>query len=275
MIRLRTITCRRQPSMKIQNQNFAFFNRTEEKSKTLLEQLASGKRVNSASDDAAALQIIDRLQAQQNGQNQAIRNAYDGISYAQVAEGALAGVNESVSRIEQLSLQAASGALTDADRSAIQDEITQLQEGITDTFENTTFSGAPVFTGDDISFQTGPDANQIQNLNAGDSSVVNDVLNIDVSTQAGAQAAISVTQQARDDINSNRASLGASQNAFEQNIRGLTNNAVNVAASQSRIQDADFASILSQKTANDILSQASIALRGQANQSADQVLGLL
>jgi flagellin len=261
--------------MKIQNQNFAFFNRTEEKSKTLLEQLASGKRVNSASDDAAALQIIDRLQAQQNGQNQAIRNSYDGISLAQVAEGALGGVNESVARIEELSLQAANGALTDADRSAIQDEITQLQEGITDTFENTTFGGAPVFTGDDISFQTGADANQTKNISAGDSSVVNDVLNIDVSTQAGAQAAISVTQQARDDINSNRASLGASQNAFEQNIRGLTNNAVNVAASQSRIQDADFASILSQKTANDILSQASIALRGQANQSGDQVLGLL
>lgn len=261
--------------MKIQNQNFAFFNRTEEKSKTLLEQLASGKRVNSASDDAAALQIIDRLQAQQNGQNQAIRNSYDGISLAQVAEGALGGVNDSVARIEELALQAGSGALTDADRSAIQEEISQLQEGITDTFNNTTFGGADVFTGNDVSFQTGPDANQIQNLNAGDSSVVNDVLNIDVSTQAGAQAAISVTQQARDDINSNRASLGASQNAFEQNIRGLTNNAVNVAASQSRIQDADFASILSQKMANDILSQASIALRGQANQSADQVLGLL
>ena len=261
--------------MKVQNQNFAFFSKTEEKSKTLMEQLATGKRVNSAADDAAALQIIDRLQAQQNGQNQAIRNSYDGISLAQVAEGALGGVNESVARIEELSLQAANGALTDADRSAIQDEITQLQEGITDTFENTTFGGAPVFTGDDISFQTGADANQTQNINAGDSSVVNDVLNIDVSTQAGAQAAINVTQQARDDINSNRASLGASQNAFEQNIRGQTNNAINVAASQSRIEDTDYAQTVSEQTANNILSQASIALRGQANQNASQVLGLL
>lgn len=261
--------------MKIQNQSFAFFNRTEEKSKTLLEQLAGGKRINSASDDAAALQIIDRLQAQQNGQNQAIRNAYDGISYAQVAEGALAGVNESVSRIEQLSLQAANGALTDADRSAIQDEITQLQEGITDTYDNTTFGGAKLFDGNDVTFQMGADANQTQSLNPGDNSVVSNVLAIDVSTQAGAQAAINVTQQARDDINSNRASLGASQNAFEQNIRGLTNNAINVAASQSRIQDTDYAQAISKQTANDILTQASIALRGQANQNASQVLGLL
>ncbi|WP_372766451.1 flagellin [Pseudoalteromonas sp.] len=261
--------------MKIQNQNFAFFNRTEEKSKTLLEQLASGKRVSSASDDAAALQIIDRLQAQQNGQNQAIRNAYDGISYTQVAEGALASVNESVSRIEQLSLQAANGALTDQDRSAIQEEISQLQTGITETYENTSFGGAKLFDGNDVTFQVGADANQTQRLNPGDNSVVSNVLSIDVSTQAGAQAAISVTQQARDDINSNRANLGGSQNAFEQNIRSLTNNAVNVAASQSRIQDADYANLVSQKTANDILSQASIALRGQANQSASQALGLL
>ena len=261
--------------MKIQNQNFAFFNKTEEKSKSLLEQLATGKRVNSAADDAAALQIIDRLQAQQNGQNQAIRNAYDGISYAQVAEGALSGVNDSVARIEELALQAGSGALTDADRSAIQEEISQLQTGISETFDNTTFGGAALFDGNDVTFQVGADANQTQSLNPGDNTVVSNVLTIDVSTQAGAQAAISVTQQARDDINSNRASLGASQNAFEQNIRGLTNNAINIAESQSRIQDTDYAQAVSQQTANDILSQAAIALRGQANQNASQVLGLL
>ena len=261
--------------MKIQNQNFSFFNRTEEKSKTLMEQLATGKKVNSAADDAAALQIIDRLQAQQNGQNQAIRNAYDGISLTQVAEGALGGVNDSVARIEELSLQAANGALSDVDRSAIQDEIAQLQEGITDTFKNTTFAGKALFSGDDINFQTGPDANQTQNLNAGDDSVISNVLTIDVSTQAGAQAAISLTQQAREDINSNRASLGASQNAFEQTIRGLTNNAINVAASQSRIQDADYAQVISKQTANNILSQGQIAIQAQANQNASQILNLL
>ncbi len=261
--------------MKVQGPSNFLLNKTQETQNTLMQQLATGKKVNSAADDAAALQIIDRLQAQQNGYNQGISNAYDGISFSQTAEGALAGVNESVSRIEELSLQAANGALSDVDRSAIQDEISQLQEGISDTFANTSFAGKEIFNGSDVSFQVGADSNQTQNVNAGDASVVANVLTIDVSTQAGAQAAIDVTQQARDDINSNRASLGAAQNAFEQSIRGNANQAVNVAASQSRIQDADFAAIASQKVQSDIQSQAALILRGQANQNAGQVLGLL
>lgn len=261
--------------MKVQNQSFNFLNKTEESKKTLTEQLASGKRVNSASDDAAALNIIERLQAQQSGLSQAIRNANDGVSYSQVAESALSGVNESVLRIEELSLQASNGALTDSDRSAIQQEITQLQDSISDTFNDTTFGGQAVFSGNDVEFQVGDNANQVQSINAGDSNLVTNVLSIDVSTQSGAQAALGVTAQARDDINDTRASLGASQNLFEQSIRSNTNSVINIAASQSRIQDTDFAQAISQRTASDILSQASVALAGQANQNASQVLGLL
>ena len=178
-------------------------------------------------------------------------------------------------RIEELSLQASSGALIDSDRNAIQQAISQLQESISDTFNDTTFAGQSVFSGNNVDFQVGENADQTQSINAGDSNLVTNLLSIDVSTQSGAQAALGVTAQTRDDINETRAGLGASQNTLEQSIRGNTNSAINIAASQSRIQDTDFAQAISQKTASDILSQASVALAGQANQSASQVLGLL
>ena len=240
-----------------------------------LQKLATGKRVNSAADDAAALQIIDRLQAQQNGQYQAIRNAYDGISYTQIAESAYSGISESVQRIETLSLQAGNGALGDTERSVLQNEIIELQQGIQDTLSNTTFAGQNLFSGEEVHFQIGADAEQTQSVTSNDGSFLNAVLAIDVSTKAGAQAALDVTKQARDEIDINRTALGASQNALAAGVRNLTQQNVATAASQSRIQDADYAQLIAQKTSNDILSQASIALRGQANQQASSVLSLL
>ncbi len=107
--------------MKIQSPAANFFNNTQQTGNKLLEQLATGKKVNSAADDAAALQIIDRLTSQQDGYGQAVRNAYDGISYSQVTESSLSGVNDAVSRIRELSLQAGNGALSDNDRAALQE----------------------------------------------------------------------------------------------------------------------------------------------------------
>ena len=114
-------------------------------SNKLAEQLATGKKVNTAADDAAALQIIDRLTSQQNGFSQAVSNAYDGISYTQVSEANLSGVNDAVSRIQELSIQAGNGALTDNDRAALQEEVVQLQSQISETFENASFAGKPLF----------------------------------------------------------------------------------------------------------------------------------
>ncbi len=109
--------------MKIQSPNTGFLNQTQQTGNKLAEQLASGKKVNSAADDAAALQIIDRLTSQQDGYSQAINNAYDGISYSQVTESNLSGVNDAVSRIRELSIQAGNGALTDTDRAALQQDL--------------------------------------------------------------------------------------------------------------------------------------------------------
>lgn len=260
--------------MKIQSPPTSFLNQTQQTSNKLAEQLATGKKVNSAADDSAALQIIDRLTSQQNGYSQAIRNANDGISYSQVIESNLSGVNDAVSRIRELSIQAGNGALTDNDRAALQEEVSQLQTQISETFENASFGGKPLFDGQSVSFQVGPDANTTQTIPS-DGSFASVISTIDISTQAGAQAAIDISDQAADEINAQRAELGAFQNTLASTIKGLGTQQENIAASQSRIEDTDYAQAISQQASNDILSQASIALRGQANQSAESILGLL
>lgn len=261
--------------MKIGATNFPSTTQTESVSNKLNNQLASGKRVTSAADDAVALQIINRLTSQQEGYSQSIRNAYDGISFSQTTDSALSGVNDAVSRIRELSIQAGNGALTDSDRQALQDEVSQLQSQITDTFENTTFGGTQLFDGESRSFQVGPDANTTQSLEQTDGSFANVILSVDISTQAGAQAAITAADDVSESLNSQRAEFGAFENTLSSTIRSLGTQQSNIAESQSRIQDTDYAQAASQQIANDILSQASIALRGQANQSASSVLGLL
>jgi len=260
--------------MKIDNSNL-HLNQTQQTSNKLAEQLATGKKVNSAADDAAALQIIDRLTSQQDGYGQAVRNAYDGISYSQVTESSLSGVNDAVSRIRELSLQAGNGALSDNDRASLQEEVVQLQSQITETFENASFGGKPLFDGQSVSFQVGPDANTTQKTTPSDGSFAAAIVTIDISTQAGAQAAIDISNQASDEINAQRAELGASQNTLASTIKGSGTQQENIAASKSRIQDTDYAQAISQQVSNDILTNASIALRGQANQSAESILSLL
>lgn len=260
--------------MKIDNSS-SFLSQTQQTSINLAEQLASGKKVDSAADDAAALQIIDRLTSQQDGYGQAISNAYDGISYSQVTDSNLSGVNDAVSRIRELSIQAGNGALNDSDRAALQEEVVQLQSQITETFENASFGGKPLFDGQAVSFQVGPDANTTQSVTPNNSSISGIISSIDISTQSGAQAAIDISSQASDEINAKRAELGAFQNTLANTIKGLGSQQDNIAASQSRIQDTDYAQVISQQASNDILAQASIALRGQANQSAESILGLL
>lgn len=261
--------------MKIQSPSANFLNQTQQTNNKLAEQLATGKKVNSAADDAAALQIIDRLTSQQKGFSQAVNNAYDGISYTQVSEASLSGVNDAVSRIQELSVQAGNGALTDNDRASLQEEVVQLQGQINDTFENANFAGKPLFNGESVSFQIGSDANTSQTLNQSDGSLASTLSTIDISTQAGAQAAVDITKQANDEINAQRAELGAFQNTLASTIKGLGTQQENIADSQSRIQDTDYALAISQQVSNDILAQSSVALRGQANQSAESILGLL
>ncbi|MEP1447817.1 MAG: flagellin [Paraglaciecola sp.] len=257
--------------------NTSLLQQVQNKQESILEKLASGKRINSAADGAAAQQIIDRLTTQVEGNRQSISNAFDGVSLTQVAEGGLANINQDVNRIRELSVQSGNGLLSDSDRQAIQAEVSQLQENISQTVEQTEFAGKPLLSSEgNIDFQIGANAGQKIAVSTSDvSSSLNDILNVDLSTAQGAEDALQVAEDAAEFVNSARADLGATQNQFESAARNLTQTDVNVSAARSRIQDTDFAQAASENAAASILSQSSLAVQGIANQQQGQVLSLL
>lgn len=248
-----------------------------DKSDNILKQLASGKKINSAADDAAGLAIIDRLTSELNGQMQGAENAYNGLSLAQTADSAYAEIGTATERIRELSLQAGSGILTDGDRQAIQGEITELTEHIGEVVNNSNFAGVDLLSSDgsigitlDGQSSIGVDTHDVATdlnglgLNA-----------IDVTTQAGAQNALGVLDTVTEYVGTNRGELGASQNRLDAGIRNLNQQAENLAAARGRIEDADFAQLTSQRVTNDILQQSQIAMQGQANVNMQQAVNLL
>ena len=257
--------------------NSFFLDQIQRKQDDNLEKLASGKKVNKAADAAAAQQIIERLSSESNAYQQSIRNAYDGISLSQVADGALQGIKDDAQRIRELTQQAGSGILTDADRKAIQSEISGLQQNIQDTIKNTEFNGKSLFTEDsEFSFQVGSGTGQSRSVNTTDlSSQLNDVFNIDVTVAGGVDSALQTLDDAIGTIGEQRGDLGATQNAFQSSINNLSTTNENVQAARSRLQDTDFAQATADKAANDILSQSTSAVAVQARQSQQSVLNLL
>ena len=249
----------------------------QEKQDNLFEKLASGKKVNNAQDDAAAQQIIDRLTSEVEGNRQSLNNVYDGISVAQVAEGGLGSINDDVNRIRELTLQSGNGVLSSGDRRAIQSEITQLQENISQTIEQTNFAGKPLLSENgSLDFQSGANANQSISINTQDiASQLGGVLSIDITAGTSVNEALEAADAAIETIGSARGDLGATQNRFESAARTLTQANVNTAEARSRIQDLDFAQAVSQQASNDVLGQAALTVQAQANQQEGQVLSLL
>ena len=249
----------------------------EQKQNNLFEKLASGKKVNNAQDDAAARQIIDRLTSEVEGNRQSLNNVYDGISLAQVAEGGLGSINDVVNRIRELTLQSGSGVLSSGDRRAIQSEITQLQENISQTIEQTNFAGKPLLSENgSLEFQSGSSPGQSISVNTQDvAAQLNDVLSIDITSGTSIEDALGAADAAIETIGGARGDLGATQNRFESAARSLTQANVNTAEARSRIQDLDFAQAASQQASNDVIGQAALTVQAQANQQQSQVLSLL
>jgi flagellin len=245
---------------------------------TSYQRLSSGLRVNSAADDAAGLQIGSRLESQMKGLDQAARNANDGISIAQTAEGALEETTSMMQRMRVLAIQSANGSNSADDRAALQKEFSQLNEEITRVADTTTFGGVNVLDGTySADFQVGADASQTIAVSI---SVAMDATGLstgglDISTATGAQAAITGLDNSLKAVNDVRADLGAKQNRFSSTIRNLTNVSENVAASRSRIMDADFAKESASLARNQVLQQASSSMLAQANQQPQIALSLL
>ncbi len=247
---------------------------------TSFERLSSGKRINSAADDAAGLQIGSRLESQVNGLNQAARNANDGISLAQTAEGALEETTNMLQRMRVLSIQSANGSNSAADRIALDTEFKELQVEINRVSDDTTFGGMNLLDATfNQDFQIGADANQIINVQIsldmdatglGVGSATNNIL-----TMPDAQKAIANLDSAIAAVSDVRANLGAKQNRFSSTIRNLTNISENVSSSKSRIMDADFAAESAKLAQNQVAQQAASTMLSQANQQSQVAMSLL
>lgn len=249
---------------------------------TAFERLSSGFRINSAKDDAAGLQISDRVTSQIQGLDQAVRNANDGISLAQVAEGAMQEITTALQRIRVLAIQSQNGINTSADRLALQLEVSALKAEISRIAATSQFAGGDILTGTfSTAFLIGSQAGQFISFNLsrsggfGFSGLTNGESNLSVETTAQASAALPIVDAAISAINAERAQLGAIQNRFQSTIRNLSNISENASAARSRIRDTDFATETAELSRWQIIQQASVSVLGQANQRPQAALQLL
>jgi len=259
--------------------NIKQLNRNESALKNTFQQLSSGKKINSAKDNAAGLAIVERFASQIMGANQGYKNLNDGISLAQTAEGYTSQITDLTQRARDLAVQSSNGSLTDADRSALQTEFVQIQEEVQRITDSAEFNGQSLLNNNTtLNFQA--DANEgdqisVQTQNLQGQLGGNNFFTADISTAAGAQTAISSLDDSINSINSVRAEFGASINRFESAGDNLLNKQINLEASKSRILDADYAQATSERTKNMILNQAGIAVQGYTSFSQNQVLNLL
>jgi len=260
-----------------------FLNDTTTNLGTAFERLSSGFRINSAKDDAAGLQISDRMTSQIQGLDQAARNANDGISLAQTIEGAMTEITSALQRIRTLAIQAQNGINAQADRDALQKEVSALKLEMSRISQTTQFGGVDVLKGAFSSqFLVGANAGQIISVNVslpggfGTSGLFGaSAATISVSTPALASTALAALDTAIETVNGKRADLGAIQNRFQSSIRNLTNISENVSAARSRIRDTDFAAETASLTRLQIIQQASTTILAQANQRPQAALSLL
>ena len=293
------------------NTNVSSLNTTNKLSKathsldTTYKRLSSGYRINSAKDDAAGLQISDRLTSQINGLKQGNRNANDGIALAQTAEGALDEVHTMLQRIRTLSVQSANGTNTTADRESIQGEVSQLCSEINRIACKTTFGGSEILSGKDtkgqtlldkngkVNFQVGSNANDttsvdlssgftVEQMNGAAKAGANLIADADnrgksfgVSTAKTAQATLAAIDKFIAYVDKSRGQLGAVQNRLESTISNQSNIAENESDARSRIRDTDYAEEAANLSQQNIIQQAATSMLTQANSRPQIALSLL
>jgi flagellin len=265
-----------------------------------MERLSTGKRINGAKDDAAGLAITTTMTSQIKGMGQGIRNANDGISFAQTADGALNEVTAMLQRVRELAVQSKSATYQQSDRDAMQSEVSNLTSQISDVLSKAKFNGSTLFTvtpaapaaagADDTLFtiQTGSETTDTVDLvsKAMDGSKLFGTGNtvytpaaatqaLDVSTAALASTTIDNADAALVGVNAARASFGAGQNRLESAVNNLNDNVTNLSDARSRILDTDYSAETTMMAKAQILSQASTAMIAQANQAQQNVLSLL
>lgn len=254
-----------------------------------LEKLSSGLRINRAADDAAGLAISEKMRAQIRGMRQAIRNAQDGISFIQTAEGALNETHAILNRMRELAVQASNGIYTESDKQKLQEEFTQLYDEIDRIALTTEFNTKKILSGsykdNGVVFQIGPNANQMISGTITNMTAAGLGLGVELKLASGGigynanyetiQNVIEKLDEAIDTVSAERSKLGAIQNRLEHTIANLSVTMENLAASESRIRDADMAQEMTEFTKNQILMQSATAMLAQANMKPQAVLQLL
>ena len=248
---------------------------------TNFRRLSTGLRISTAADDAAGLAISERLRSQVRSLDQAKRNANDGISLVQTAEGALNEVNSVLTRLRELSIQAANGSVSNQDKDTLNEEFTSLVDEIDRIAQSTEFNGINLLDGSSasVSFQVGygttagVDTLDVT-LQAADETALG-LNGLDIGATGDTSAAIAAIDTAINTVSSLRGSLGAAQNRLGSTINNLAIQTENLSAAESRIRDVDVAYETAQLTRNSILQQASISVLAQANAQPQSALALL
>ncbi|VYU76265.1 hypothetical protein [Metakosakonia massiliensis] len=268
-------------------------NKSQSALGTAIERLSSGLRINSAKDDAAGQAISNRFTANIKGLTQAARNANDGISIAQTAEGSLNEINNNLQRIRELAVQAQNGTNSGSDIDSIQSEVNQRLQEINRVASQTQFNGINILgstAATTISIQVGANDGQTigisisgntgwNKLTTASNGATNSVVTTRSVQQAGfdvlSSSVLASVDAALKAVDTQRSDLGAIQNRFESTISNLNNTVTNLSAAQSRIQDADYATEVSNMSRAQILQQAGTSVLSQANQVPQTVLSLL
>lgn len=250
--------------------------KTQNLQQTAMQRLSSGLRINSARDDAAGLAIGTRMDAQVRGLNVAVRNANDGISMIQTADGALDTMSSLFQRMRELSVQAANGSYGTTDYTQLDTEYQELASEVDRIANSTKFNGLAVLSTDagNFDFQVGANVGDTMSVTTGDATGYLATVG-DLTSAANANTAIGALDTAIDSLNSDRSVYGATLNRFDFTIQNLEASSENQAAARGRIMDADFAQETANLSRQQVLQQAGIAMLSQANQMPNMILSLL
>lgn len=253
------------------------------------KELSSGMRINSAADDASGLAVSEKMRSQIRGLNQASRNVMNGVSMLQTAEGYMQSTTDILQRIRELAVQSSNGIYSDEDRSMLQTEVEQLVSEVDRISQTAEFNGMTLLSGrfaeDGIKLQVGANTDQNFTVKLGNMSATALGLkgagqdgteqSISLSDPESANMALATVDEALRTVNKNRADIGASMNRMEMAQKGINIASENIAASESRIRDADMAKTITEHVKNQILQQSSVSLLSQANSNSQNVLALL
>jgi flagellin len=260
-----------------------FLNINSEHQKSSLEHLSSGSRINKAGDDAAGLAISEKLKADIRSMRQATRNANDGISLIQVAEGSMNEISNILIRLRELSIQSASDTIGDVERQFLNKEVLQLKAEVDRISNSTEYDGTKLLDGSapELEFQVGIKNNPLNDRFVFDAQSLVTSLSalglegVSASTKQEAQQNLEMIDGAIERLNGNRATLGALQNRMQSTISNLTIYRENLEAANSRVRDTDMAEESSELVKNNILTQTTVSVLGQANQTPQLALKLL